>query len=181
MKSFPGRTQFKNADCGIIFNTYAHMVLTSTFELKIIHRKKPRSSLYQIIWLNFYSTNNTNKWKVTLCMLFKDIIFFSKCYWGSFPKGGDGEGTAELRGLLVSDNAYQILSRVLINFYSVKNNNMKPRKIKWRMGHQKERSTMEVEVYFSDQLHVHLIDNLSSSCLKKITKKVISFIILFFF
>lgn len=39
MKSFPGRTQFKNADCGIIFNTLAHMVLTSTFELKIIHRK----------------------------------------------------------------------------------------------------------------------------------------------
>lgn len=57
---------------------------------------------------------------------------------------------------------------------------MKPSIIKWRMGHEKERSTMEVdrEVYFSEQLHVHLIHNLSSSCLKKITK-AISYIILF--
>lgn len=45
------------------------------------------------------------------------------------------------------------------------------------MGHEKERSTMEVdrEVYFSEQLHVHvhLIHNLAPVIilLKKITKK----------
>lgn len=126
MKSFPGRTQFKNADCGIIFNTYAHMVLTSTFELKIIHRKKPRSSLYQIIWLNFYSTNNTNKWKVTLCMLFKDIIFFSKskCNWVVISERGGGygriKGTVGQRQCLL--NSFTCFN----NFNSVKNNNMKP-------------------------------------------------------
>lgn len=43
------------------------------------------------------------------------------------------------------------------------------------MGHEKERSTMEVdrEVYFSEQLRVHLIHNLAPVIilLKKITKK----------
>lgn len=33
-------------------------------------------------------------------------------------------------------HAYQILSRVLMNFFSVKSNNMKLREIKWRIGHK---------------------------------------------
>lgn len=72
-------------------------------------------------------------------------------------------------------HAYQILLRVFINFFSVKNNNMKLREIKWGMGHEKREINHRSQSSFSWST---TFDRLSIlSCLKK--QKAISYIILF--